>query len=81
MTHYDDLKHWLRERQAEILFAVHLDILEGVMRRALESSRESLPRLVKRHRVVCAWCKTVKSEGAEPTSHGICRTCLGTIEV
>jgi hypothetical protein len=27
------------------------------------------------HRIVCAWCKRVLSEGSEPTSHGICDEC------
>ena len=28
------------------------------------------------HRIVCSWCGTVKTEGDEPTSHGICDKCL-----
>jgi uncharacterized CHY-type Zn-finger protein len=27
------------------------------------------------HKVVCAWCKKVLSEGREPISHGICPEC------
>ena len=26
-------------------------------------------------RVRCAWCGGIKSEGSEPTSHGICEIC------
>lgn len=24
---------------------------------------------------ICAWCKTVLSDGSEPATHGICRSC------
>lgn len=36
------------------------------------------PPLVVDLRRVCAWCELVISEGAEPTSHGICTTCADT---
>jgi len=29
----------------------------------------------RKHKVVCAWCKVVISEGIEPISHGICNRC------
>ena len=29
----------------------------------------------KKIKVICSWCGTVKSEGIEPPSHGICADC------
>ena len=43
----------------------------AIRRRLLFRHRCALPM-----RVACAWCDTEISAGVEPTSHGICPTCV-----